>query len=483
MKTRKLEIWILLADLAWTVLAFFVAGWMRFGFTRSIEERIAIRALLPFLAATCLAWTVLSIFMAMDGFRGGWRLSAVLSQLFLGTGCILTLLVGVGYFARFYVSRLALTYFIGLLGTGFIGVRCGARTLLRLRHEEGDVWRVIILGSGRVAQEVAAKIDQHPEMLCKVVGMLFPNQNAEELAANFTQQQKSQLSTLGIFDLLRNARVDEVIVALEHPLTPEIHTMISRARDMGIQTSLVPHSYELYASRPRLITLDGLPLLQLREPGLRRHYLALKRALDFVGAMLLSVPASLLLTPIATILFFKKGAGFRSELRSGQYGIPFSMLRLNVERPVLNDSRVELLLEHLSITELPQLWNVLRGQMSLVGPRPESPVRSSQYSGWQQRRLRVKPGMTGLAQVHGLREDNSSEQKTRFDLQYVMQPYLLWDISLLLQTIWTLILRMASPRPRRKLATVDLVTLDPERSGQTAPKFVANAHRTQPSAD
>ncbi len=483
MNTRKLELWILLADIAWIVLAFFVADWIRFGLTWSLDERIAIRALLPFLGATCLTWTVLSIFMAMDGFRGGWRLSAVVSQLLFGIGCILTVLVGAGYFARSYVSRLALTYFIVLLGAGFVGVRCGARTLLRLRHEEGDVWRVVIVGSGRVAQEVAAKIEQHPEMLCKVVGMLFPNQSAEELAASVPQQRKSQLSTLGIFDLLRDARVDEIIVALEHPLTPEIRTMISRARDMGIQASLVPQSYELYASKPRLISLDGLPLLQLHEPSLRRHYVALKSTLDFVGAMVLSVPASLLLAPMAAILFFKKGAGFRWESRSGQYGIPFSMLRLNVERPVVNNSRFELLLEHLSITELPQLLNVLRGQMSLVGPRPESPVRSSQYSEWQQRRLRVKPGMTGLAQVHGLREDSSSEQKTRFDLQYVMQPYLLWDISLLLQTIWTLILRMASPRPRRKLANVDLVTLDLERPGQAAPNFVANAHRTQSSAD
>ena len=273
--------------------------------------------------------------------------------------------------------------------------------------------------------------------------------------------------------------MDEIVVALDHPLTPEIRTMITRARDLGIQTSLVPQSYELYASTPRLISLDGLPLLQLREPGLRQHYLLLKRALDFVLAALLLVASSVVLLPITAILFLKKGAGLRKESRCGQFGMPFSMLRLNVERPVINGSRFELMLEHLSITELPQLWNVLRGQMSLVGPRPESPMRSSLYSEWQQRRLRVKPGMTGLAQVHGLREDSSSEQKTRFDLQYVMQPYLLWDISLLLQTIWTLTLRMVSVRHTRRLITIDLEREIPE----VPPGFVANAHRTQSSAD
>src|SRR5581483_12426365 len=129
--------------------------------------------------------------------------------------------------------------------------------------------------------------------------------------------------------------------------------------------------------------------------------------------------------------------------------------RLNVERPVLTGSRFEKLLDHLSITELPQLWNVIKGQMSLVGPRPEPPALIARYSEWQQRRLRVKPGMTGLAQVHGLREYSSSEQKTRFDLQYVVDPYLLWDVSLLLQTIWTLLLQVFRSRTHGGTYNVD----------------------------
>jgi len=118
------------------------------------------------------------------------------------------------------------------------------------------------------------------------------------------------------------------------------------------------------------------------------------------------------------------------------------MLRLNVDRPTPQDSGLEHFLERFSITELPQLWNVLRGQMSLVGPRPDPTARLTQYSDWQLRRLKIKPGMTGLAQVHGMRESSSFEQKTRFDLEYVMHPYLLWDISLLLQTIWTVLRRL-----------------------------------------
>jgi lipopolysaccharide/colanic/teichoic acid biosynthesis glycosyltransferase len=114
------------------------------------------------------------------------------------------------------------------------------------------------------------------------------------------------------------------------------------------------------------------------------------------------------------------------------------MYRLNSDRDCEIVPRYELILQQLSITELPQLWNVLRGEMSLVGPRPESPERVKHYSDWQRQRLNVKPGMTGLAQVHGLRQQHSSEEKARFDLQYMLHPSLFLDVSLLLQTIWTL---------------------------------------------
>ena len=94
-------------------------------------------------------------------------------------------------------------------------------------------------------------------MLCKVVGLLFPNQSAGDLPSN-PANSATQLSTLDIFDLLRTSRVNEIIVAFEHPLTPEIRTLISRIRDMDIITSVVPQSYELYASKPKLVSLDGL---------------------------------------------------------------------------------------------------------------------------------------------------------------------------------------------------------------------------------
>jgi lipopolysaccharide/colanic/teichoic acid biosynthesis glycosyltransferase len=137
----------------------------------------------------------------------------------------------------------------------------------------------------------------------------------------------------------------------------------------------------------------------------------------------------------------------------------------------------------MSITELPQLWNVLRGEMSLVGPRPESYDRVRRYSEWQQRRLSIKPGMTGLAQVQGLRDQNSSEEKARFDLQYILNPSATGDIAILLQTLWTLTKR-SFRYPRLVAPERDV------RSGffdSVAPHFLEktlqDAHRSQSSAD
>ena len=118
------------------------------------------------------------------------------------------------------------------------------------------------------------------------------------------------------------------------------------------------------------------------------------------------------------------------------------MYRLNVDRAMPALPAYEKLFIDLGLTELPQLWNVLLGDMDVVGPRPEAPERVKHYSDWQRQRLKIKPGITGLAQIHGLREQHSAEQKTHYDLQYIVRwsPFL--DLSLILQTGWTLVARL-----------------------------------------
>src|SRR5437879_9378026 len=149
-------------------------------------------------------------------------------------------------------------------------------------------------------------------------------------------------------------------------------------------------------------------------------------------------------------------------------------LRVDVERSALDFTLPQLRLMRRSITALPQLLNGLTGEMSLVGPRPESRDRVDHYTEWERQRLTVKPGITGLAQVHGLREQHSSEEKCRFDLQYLLDSSAFLDLLLLLQTIWTLVRRSfrgssISTAPAATGSRKDTPTLE---------EIVQSAHRT-----
>jgi lipopolysaccharide/colanic/teichoic acid biosynthesis glycosyltransferase len=483
MKARHLHLWILFADLAWVPGAMAMAWGLRYGTAWNGINSQSIQATIPFLVGTWFLWSLLSTGMKLDGFRRGWRFPAVVTELFLALCCLMAVLLAAGYLLREYVSRLTLGYFGFILFLGFIAIRHFAVSLVRARYRKGDLQKAVIIGSGRVAREIAAKIERHPEVLCRVVGFLFPQNVAVDLGFSPASANPTEtLSTLGVIDRLRSEGVNEIILALPRVSVPEVLNFVARCRDMGINVSLVPQPYELYLSRPKLLDLGGLPLLQLRETtnaaGLRW-----KRTVDLALGFLLTIPASLVVLPSALLLHLRKGRAFSWETRCGQLGKPFLMLRLNVDRTAPQRSRLERVLVALSITEAPQLWNVLRGDMSLVGPRPESPERVRRYSEWQQQRLSVKPGMTGLAQVHGLREQHSSEEKTRFDLQYFLHPSPLTDLSLLLQTLATLAMRVVlTPRSADSASVSDQVlynVLDTHFRQET----VHVAHRSQPSAD
>ena len=444
MNQRNLPFGILVSDLLCSVVAFAAALVMRYGIEWSRNKTYA-AAFLPFLAVTWIVWTIFSLRLPLDGFQGGWRFSAVVSQLLLSVGWLMLILLSCGYLVREYVSRLVLTQYCLLLLVGFVLVRLVAYILLRAHSRNGRNRRVVIVGRGRLARELARKIDRHPEMLCTVVGFLAVDDGSSDFESSRPRAGSLvDTGTLGVLELLSQQRTDEVIFALEHRATSDAINLASRCRDRGIKVSLVPQFYDLYLSRSHLTDLDGLPVIQLAEPGMSVLALTGKRLMDLAVATLLTVPAVPILLPIVVALFCVKGKAFRWEMRRGHHGKSFSMLRLNVDRTASNGSRFEGFLRRFSLTELPQLWNVLRGNMSLVGPRPESPDRVCRYSEWQQQRLTIKPGMTGLAQVEGLREQHSSEEKTRFDLQYLLNPTPWTDLSILLQTAWTLTTRSSN---------------------------------------
>jgi lipopolysaccharide/colanic/teichoic acid biosynthesis glycosyltransferase len=457
---------------------------LRYRFSVETESaRTSIRHLMPFALSSAIVWAVLSVQMRLDGFRGGWHFPAVVSRVLLGVGALLCVLLASGYLIHELVSRLAFSYFGILLLAGFILIRYCTRVWLHSRYGKGYVSRVVVVGFGRVAQELARKIARHPEMLCEVVGFLSPRESLEEHSATSPAVYTPlTLSPLGVTEFLRNQKVDQIILALSRPVWPEVLKLMEKCREYGISTSLIPHPYELYLSKPEFIDLDGLPVLRLQEYYTSNFALFWKRSFDLVMGGVFLLAALPVLVISAGVLKIRKGQAFTWEERCGQHGKPFRMIRLNVQRDIYQSCWFDHIVDKLSITELPQLWNVLKGDMSLVGPRPETPERVKHYTEWHQQRLSVVPGITGLAQVHGLREHNSSEEKARFDLQYMLNPSPFGDLSLLLQTNWTLAMRLVRYK-RLKRKKAELAHVGPLQEQAIVMEALYSAHSTQSSAD
>ncbi|MGA9544089.1 MAG: sugar transferase [Candidatus Sulfotelmatobacter sp.] len=501
MKPEQLRNRILAADLAWIPVALAAEQGLCSG-VHCRQIPLGPSNFVVYVVCTVFAWVLLSENLHLDGFRGGWRLPAMISHLLLAAALLMVLLLAVANVSERYVGRMTLSVFTLFLLVGFFCIRWAALRMVLQRYKNGDVHRVVILGSDQLATELAAKFSHHPELLCQVVGFLCPGiegppaRPGRNARAASTTAGSTTVSTIEVIGLLRRLDVDELVMA-HTAASNEILNLVVLCRQQAIRVSLVPQPYELYLSRPRLLDLGGLPLLQFGELEPPSSAGIGKRLLDFgLGFVLaaLTLPVILL---CGAVLRVSTGKAFRWETRTGRRGTQFSMLRLNVDHDPQRHSGFERMLWQLSVAELPQLWNVLRGEMSLVGPRPEGPERASRYSAWQRQRLSVKPGITGLAQVQGLREQHASEDKTRHDLQYMLHPSLLKDLSLLIETVWTLTVRLIN-LPRRALtdSTVQPSPAQPSPihgialqsilyspSSQSFPEMLQHAHRTQSGSD
>jgi lipopolysaccharide/colanic/teichoic acid biosynthesis glycosyltransferase len=485
MKSEHLRNRILAADLAWIPAALAAEQALDWALHRH-QIPLSASNFVVYVVCTVFAWILLSENLHLDGFRAGWRLSALLSHLLLAIALVMVLLIAVEDVSERYLGKFTLSVFSLFLLIGFLAIRgCVLGTVAR-RYKNGKVHRVVILGSDALAVELAAKFNHHPELLCKVIGFLCPGAEIPlPRLASSAVAGPATVSTTAVIDLLRQYHVDELVMA-HTPVSQEILSLVALCRQQAIRVSLVPQPYELYLSCPRLLDLGGLPLLQLGETAPSSGQIG-KRLFDTGLGLILAAATLPLVLLCCVILRFAAGSAFQWEQRIGCRGIQFSMLRLNVKRNPPAGSRFEHLLWRLSISELPQLWNVLRGEMSLVGPRPEDPERVYSYSTWQQQRLSIKPGMTGLAQVRGLREQHPSEDKTRHDLQYMLHPSLLKDLSLLIETVWTLTERLihfpgrSFPGQDRESEAPPSLLYSP--SPPPFPEILQHAHRTQSGSD
>lgn len=435
---RRFRFWILVADLVWLACSIVVAWLLRYGLAWSAVPRVTAQGFVLTFLGSSLIWTVLCSSVDLSGSRVAWRTPAIVSHLSLSVVILMATLLASAYLSRIYFSRLAFCYFAVIALSGFVCIRLAARTILDAHNLSDNIRKIVIVGGGQIAREMSSRFAKHPELRCKVIGILAPEDASLGLASPQLISAAPRIPMCGIVESLRARGVHELVFAAARNSDPRIIELMNECVKQGFAVSVVPQPYELYLSSPELIDLDGIPLLRLRNALTEAKGRTWKRAMDIVVGIPLLILALPLILSTGMLLKLKNGKGFCREERYGWRGQRFSIYRLNSPRRGTSLSAFEQMLQHLSVTELPQLWNVLRGEMSLVGPRPEGIDRVRHYTDWHRQRLNVKPGITGLAQVHGLRDEHALEDKTRYDLQYILHRSLFQDFSLLLQTFWTL---------------------------------------------
>ena len=442
--SQRLKYTILVADLTWITLACVIAPLMRFLGRTPPEAVQPLYFYLGSISSALLVWTILFFKQNLDGFSRGWDLPAICSKAIIASIYLMISMLALGFMLKIDYSRFAIVILGALIPFGLITVRICAWWGVKSWSRLGDPRRVVILGSGRVAKELANKIARHPELMIEVVGFLYPSEQSSPVAASSGSREAGNVSvkSLSVLQLLQQKGVKELILAEQLPSGSEIEKLVTSCHRAGMRVHLVPQWYELYLSKARLTEIDEVPMVTVESRRISEDALRLKRVVDLCVGMVLLIPGSILIGLIAVPMYLAKKEPFKKVRRCGMQAKEFWMYRFNIDRWAPDLVGYDKFLARFSLTELPQLWNVIRGDMSLVGPRPESPDRVKHYSLWQQQRLTVKPGVTGLAQVYGLREEHSSEEKAHFDLQYIYDWSLFSDLSIVLQTAWTLAFRL-----------------------------------------
>ena len=308
--------------------------------------------------------------------------------------------------------------------------------------------RVLVVGSGEVGQMILQKLLYSPGTGYRVVGMVNGQSGGQAQGVPILGP------TERLPQLIVEHQVDEVIIGEPEATHEELLRVIAlceRGRRVGIK--VFPDLFQIMASEVSIGDLNGLPLLTVRDVALRGWKLKAKRAMDIIGATVGLIVLSPLMLLIALLIKLDSpGPVFYAQERMGLDARPFWCLKFRSMRQdaekegpgwtVRDDPRCTRLgrfLRRTNLDELPQLINVLLGEMSLVGPRPERPVYVEQFRRSIPRymeRHREKAGMTGWAQVHDLRGDTSIVERTKYDLWYIENWSLLLDIKILLMTLF-----------------------------------------------
>lgn len=323
--------------------------------------------------------------------------------------------------------------------------------IVRKRRRGSFLRKTLLVGNPDHLVRLTGLFQERPEHGFAVVGACVPSSDTAD----------PKIRVLGKLDditqVIARNNVEVVIVAASYIDSQTLRHLCWRIEPSGVELLLAPDVEDVAAVRVGVQPVAGTPLLTVALGPTRMQLLA-KTLLDrFLGIILLTAALIPLIAAVIAVRFTSAGSAFFVQKRIGQNGQPFKMLKLrtmyvdaesrlaelehksdgnDVMFKMRKDPRVTTVgrvLRRFSIDELPQLINVVRGDMSLVGPRPPLPVEVATYDYEASQRLRVKPGLTGLWQVSG-RSDLDWEQTVRLDLDYVDNWSMLMDLTILLRT-------------------------------------------------
>ena len=412
--------------------------------------------LLPLGLAASLVWPVTLRALDLYASQRRERLVGLLRGLVVAGAVAILVESAAAFLTRAPVPRWFPLACVPLQLAGIAILRAGVYAALRsLRRTGRNSRNVLIAGSGPRAAYVEEVIGRHPEWGLEVIG--FIDRPEADHQAAVPDERIFELERMA--ELLRDQVIDEVVVACPRSKLDQFLPVVDRATAAGVPITLLSDIFGDLLPAPRVKRFGVLPALSFAPVHHNVMALAMKRGLDVAGAaiglvlaapILVAAAIGIKLTSPGPILFRQERCslngrpfvmpklrtmGVGSDLRKGDLG------ELNeMDGPVfkIRDdprvTRVGRLLRRYSLDELPQLWSVLRGEMSLVGPRPPVPTEVAAYKTFERRRLSMRPGLTCLWQVNG-RNEIGFEDWVRLDLEYIDTWSLIGDLRILARTL------------------------------------------------
>ena len=469
-RARLLNLSVFLVDLALVAVAFLAAHWLRsillpgLAPTRFHREFYPLASYLPLLPVALAVWGLLLLrsrryrsHRVVPMLREAWEVLEV-------TGAALVVFTLLLYALRLderllpddRVSRAWLLLFAGTAGVLLLAEKLLLRIVARYVRSRGLNYRtLLIVGTGAAGQAIARSISEHAWWGFRALGFVEINGGQRSTIAG--------LPVVGhvkdVQRIVQESVVDDVVFAVARRDLDDLEDLFLGLHEQGIRTFFAIDFFPHAKARAELSELDGVPLLTFSTAPTSPLLLAGKRALDLLLSsfvlllalpLILGVAVAIRLTSGRSVLFRQTRCGlngrrftlykFRTMVEGAEERLPEVQHLNEMDGPVFKASRdprvtrLGRLLRKFSLDELPQLWNVLRGDMSLVGPRPPIPEEVARYERWQRRRLSMKPGLTCLWQVNG-RNELDFRSWIELDLQYIDSWSLGLDLKILLKTI------------------------------------------------